>query len=258
MNRGLNDVFEAEDLIKQAINRHGNTIAVACSFGKDSMVVLHMALKVNPNIKVIFEDTGVEFPETIKFKGKIKEKWNLRLFESKPIKTFWECIEKYGLPVFRGKGNARGPKCCHYLKERPALLLQRKIKVNAILTGLMASESNQRKLTMLRYDNKKAPIMKKDDVEFCAQRWYAKREGVWKYHPLAYWNEKQVWDYIKKNNIPINPVYLKWGGIYKRCGCLPCTAYLDWEKKLSKSHPKLYRLLKSKQNPNQTKLKVGK
>ena len=38
-------VFEPQDLIKQAIERHKEQIAVACSFGKDSMMVLKMALK---------------------------------------------------------------------------------------------------------------------------------------------------------------------------------------------------------------------
>lgn len=246
--------FEAGDLVRQAIKRHEDRVAVTCSFGKDSMVVLHMALKANPNIKVIFENTGVEFPETIEFKEQVKKEWNLNLFETKPIKSFWQCIEEYGLPSIRGKGTQRTPKCCHYLKERPALLLQRELGVNAIFTGLMASESRQRKLTMMRYDNKKAPIMQKDDIEFCGQRWYAKYEDVWKYHPLAYWSEKDVWAYIKEHNIPVNKVYIKWRGIYKRCGCLPCTAYLDWEKKLSRSHPKLYRLIKKKQNPEQQAL----
>ena len=69
-------VFDAQDLVKQAIERDKSNIAVACSFGKDSMVVLQMALKIDPNIKVIFENTGVEFPETIKFKNKIKKEWN--------------------------------------------------------------------------------------------------------------------------------------------------------------------------------------
>jgi len=246
--------FEAEKLIKQAIERHEENIAVSCSFGKDSMVVLHMALKYNPKIKVIFLNTGVEFPETIKFKEKIKNKWNLNLFESKAIKSFWDCIDQYGVPEFRGKGNSRTPKCCTYLKEKPAELLQKELGVTAVLTGLMASESRQRMLTMMRYDNKKAPIMSYGDIEFCGQRWYSKHDGMWKIHPLAYWSEQDVWNYIHQNDLPVNPVYWKWNGIYNRCGCLPCTAYIDWEKKLSKSHKGLYLRIKQLQEPNQEKL----
>ncbi|KKL11084.1 hypothetical protein LCGC14_2549330, partial [marine sediment metagenome] len=77
-------MFEAEDLIKQSIKRHSPHIAVACSFGKDSITVLHMALKYDPNIKVIFENTGVEFPETLQYKERMKKEWNLNLYETKP------------------------------------------------------------------------------------------------------------------------------------------------------------------------------
>ena len=244
-------MFDAQDLVEKAIKRHSNRLSVSCSFGKDSMVVLHMALKIKPDIKVLFANTGVEFPETIKFKNKMVKELNLNYYETKPIKTFWQCIDEYGFPTFRGKGTSRSPKCCIYSKEKPMINLQKELKVVAIFTGLMAEESRQRKLTMMRYDNKKAPNMWHDSVEFCGQRWWSKHDGMWKYHPIAYWKESEVFDYIKNNDIPLNEVYTKWNGLYKRCGCLPCPAYLDWEKKLSKSHIGLYMRLKSLQNPTQ-------
>ena len=115
--------FEAEDLVKQAIERHRNNLAVACSFGKDSIVVLHMALKYKPDIKVVFNNTNVEFPETIKFKEKVRKLWNLNLIETKPYKkTFWSCIDDYGIPTHRGSGTL--PKCCYYLKEKPIRLVK--------------------------------------------------------------------------------------------------------------------------------------
>jgi len=237
--------FEAEDLVKQAIERYEDRIAVACSFGKDSMVVLHMALKHDPAIKVIFENTGVEFVETIRFKNKIKVEWNLNLYETKPLKTYWQCIEEYGLPTTRktrGKGS-NAPKCCYYLKEKPGLILQQELGVNAILTGLQACESHSRTLIAMRYDNKKAPYMSKDDVEFCSQRWYTISTNTWGYHPIMLWSTDDVWKYIEDNNIPVNEVYKKWNQLYPRCGCLPCTAYISWEKRLSISHPRLYKHL---------------
>ncbi len=238
-------MFEAEALVKQAINRHRDNIAVACSFGKDSMAVLHMALKHDPDIKVIFENTGVEFVETIRFKNKIREEWNLNLFETKPLKSFWQCIEEYGLPTVRksrGKGS-NAPRCCYYLKEKPGLILQRELGVTAIITGLQACESRSRTLLAMRYDNKKAPYMEKDDLEFCSQRWYTRSTDTWGYHPIMLWPTARVWEYISENNVPINEVYTKWNGLYPRCGCLPCTAYLSWGERLSVSHPRLYKHL---------------
>lgn len=246
--------FEAEDLIKQAIERYGDNIAVACSFGKDSMVVLHMALKYKPNIKVLFHNTGIEFPETIAYKNKMVKEWNLNMIETKPYKdmNFWKCIEKYGLPEFRsGKSKYHSPKCCYYLKEKPAMDVIKNQKIQAIFTGIMKEESRQRCIKLTMYDNMNKSF---DDITFCGQRYFAKNWNVWKYHPIANWKEKEVWSYTKRYNIPINQVYTKWNGLYKRCGCLPCTAYLDWDKKLSKSHPTLYRRLKKIQHPTQTNL----
>ena len=251
-------IFKAEDLIEKAIKRHGEDIAVACSFGKDSMVILHMALKYDPNIKVIFENTKCQFPETYEFKYKVKKLWNLNLYETKPLKTFWECAKEYGLPSVRKQGGkgSNAPKCCRYLKEKPAMVLQRKLGIKAVITGLQACESRSRLLLAKRYDNKKAKYMSRNNIEFCSQRWYTISTSVWTYNPIMWWSTEDVWNYIKENNIPISEVYTKWNSIYKRSGCLPCTAYLSWEERLSKSHPKLYRLLKRMQDPNQETLKV--
>ena len=248
--------FDADELLKGAIDRYGDQISVSCSFGKDSMLVLEKALKIDPNIKVIFFNTGVEFPETIRFKNRIKDEWNLNLYETKPIKSFWQCVKEYGLPHARKKGGkgSNAPKCCFYLKEKPARILEKKLGIKATITGLQACESNSRQLLAMRYDNKKAKYMEFDMVEFCSQRWYTRSRAMWYYHPIMLWSTEKVWDYTYKNKIPINPVYIKWGGVYKRSGCLPCTAYLSWEKKLPISHPILYRMLKKIQDPYQTRL----
>lgn len=279
-------MFKAQDLIKQAIGRHKEQIALGCSFGKDSMLVLEMALKVNPNIKVVFENTGVEFPETIRYKKRMKKEWDLNLYETKPLQSFWCCADQYGLPKSRktgGKGS-NSPKCCKDLKEKPALILERNIGVNAIITGLQACESQSRRLLGMRYDNGKAPYMSKefdgDIVEFCSQRWFTRSENMWKYHPIMQFETKEVWEQTINNNIPINPVYWKWDidgkkynnlpditihekgylllngvkALYPRCGCLPCTAYKSWEERLSISHPKLYSQLKNRQDLEKSNL----
>jgi len=233
--------FEPEELIKKAIKRHKDNIAVACSFGKDSIVMLHIALKLDPNIKVVFANTGVEFPETLEYKDKLKKEWNLNLFETKPIKTFWECLDEYGLPRIRGEGKFREPKCCYYCKNKPAQILYKKLGIRAVFVGITRAESHQRAMLIERYNNCNKS---KDDLKFCGQRYYTYTQDLWKYLPIAYWKDKDIWDYFKINNIPINEVYTKWNGIYKRCGCLPCTSYRHWEDKLSVTHPILFEKLK--------------
>ena len=239
---------QPQDVIKDGIERHGKEIAVSCSGGKDSMVVLHMALQVDPNIHVVFANTGVEFPETVRYMREMKERWDLNLTITKPIKTFFECWEQYGPPAVRGCGTARVPKCCIYTKEKPLGEAFKKLGLKATFTGLTAMESRQRMMLIYRYENSEK---EHNGISFNGQRYYAKYLDRWIYHPIAYWKEEEVWDYMKKNDIPINPVYLKWNGLYPRCGCLTCTAYISWEERLSISHPKIYRFLKKKLDPQQ-------
>jgi phosphoadenosine phosphosulfate reductase len=230
----------ADKLIQNSVNHYQDRLAIACSFGKDSVTVLHMALKHDPDIKVVFSNTGIEFPETIKYKEQLAQQWGLNLHEAyhEPGTTFWTLIKKHGLPQIRGKGKHRTPPCCTHLKEKPALAKYRELGVKAILTGITAAESRQRALLIARYDNN-------PDTKICGQRYYSTSQDLYKIHPIAHWQPEDVWQYIHQNKIPINPVYQKWGGIYNRVGCLPCTAYRDWDKKLPKTHPKLYQKLMS-------------
>lgn len=236
LTKTKNEIFEAEDLVKQAIEKHKPNIYVAFSGGKCSEVVLHMALKYWKDIPVMFNNTGVEFPETIDFVNKLKEEWNLNLIETHPEKTFWDCVEKYGIPTFksaskRKHGEGSRPKCCYHLKEKPARKIEIEKGFKAIFTGIRGAESHNRKVLSMS----------------CGQRYLTKTTGMWRIHPIIFWEDNQVDDYIKNNNLSINQAYIKWNGIYKRVGCLPCTAYKDWTIKLQKSHPKLYQLLQNKQ-----------
>ncbi len=46
-----NKIKHAKELIENAIKKY-EKVAVACSFGKDSMVTVHIAREVDPNIKI--------------------------------------------------------------------------------------------------------------------------------------------------------------------------------------------------------------
>lgn len=241
--------FEANELIHQAISRYKGRIAVLWSGGRDSTAVLHMAIQEDPDIYVIFENTRCESGETWRYIRKLAQEWHLNFHMTVPEKTFWQCAREYGLPTVRGtEGVSHSPKCCQYLKERPGDAMKKKLGIVAYFTGLMKEESHQRFLTLSRYDSSGKSH---DEIGFCAQRYYKKSTGEWAYHPIANWSSEQINQYFIDNNLPINEFYTKWGGIYKRSGCLLCTAYLSWEKRLLISHPYAYRRLKKFQMEEQ-------
>ena len=85
--RVLNSLFKATD-----------NVAVAFSGGKDSLVALHLALQIKPDIPVLFVNTGIEFPESLEYTRQLEEKWNLNFHEANAKVNFWKLSEEKGLP----------------------------------------------------------------------------------------------------------------------------------------------------------------
>ena len=81
--------------IRDWINEFGeDSVYVSFSGGKDSTVLLDLVRQDYPNVKAMFVDTGLEFPEIRQF---------VRLFDNvdivRPKMKFREVIEKYGYPM---------------------------------------------------------------------------------------------------------------------------------------------------------------
>lgn len=225
-------LLQTRAIIAESVREFQGQIAVACSFGKDSEVVTHLALQVDSDIPVVFCNTLVEYPDTIAFKKRLKEEWDLNLFEFKPEKTFGQCLDQYGPPHFRygkkGDGRKSGaPRCCWYLKEKPAYEFYKKHGIKATFLGLTWDESYQRRSWIIGHGT--AHTMK------------TRCPGLTKIYPIAYWTTEDVWRYIRDNNLPYNSIYDKG---HDRCGCWPCTGFKNWERMMAKEHPKFYARMK--------------
>lgn len=216
----------AEDRIRFWIKAKPGRCAVACSFGRDSMTVLHMALQHDPNIPVVFNNTLCEHPETIQFKRRITAEWHLNLIETRPDTTFWKIIEAHGLPA-TSRTHAGVPRCCYHLKEKPAVTAYRDHGLTVIFTGLRKDESRNRFLSLCHW----------------GQEHLNTKYGYphWRIHPLADWTLDDVMTYHTHHAIPLNPIYNK----LPRCGCAFCPAHLNWEPQVATLYPAAYRKLQS-------------
>ena len=221
----------AIDLIGKVLAKHRKPV-VACSFGKNSMVVLHMVLRFSPNVYVLFNDTLVEYPDTYNFKRVITQQWKINLIETRPSKTFWWVVENYGFPLFSRKGYKDASKnCCRYLKEYPIERVLREHKFDLYLTGLTRYESRLREFSAKKY----------------GKYFYSKRFRHWKCHPIQDWTDDDVWQYHDTHNIPHNEVYDKSSpdGFHLRTGCWCCTIPIKYGKIefLRMNYPSLWRLI---------------
>jgi len=116
-------------------------------------------------------------------------------------------------------------RCCEVMKTRPILKYHRK-EGRAAFVGLMAEDSDKRRLGYL--------------IHGCYQNY----GSVPKCLPMAFWTERDVWAYIRVNNVPYCPVYDT--GV-KRTGCMFCCFGVHEEPRpnrfqlMARTHPTQYK-----------------
>lgn len=178
-------------IISYAIEKYGKIFAT-CSFGKDSRVIVDLCMKIDPKIKFVSIDTGYEFSETLEFADQLIAETGMNIEWARPSEEDTnEINNRYG-DEFIKDGQY---KCCA-MKE-PAIR-SFVSSHDAWITGLRRDESESREFE---------PIIDK-------------RKDIVKINPIAFWSYDDVWEYIKKNNLSFNPLYLQG---YTSLGCEPCT-----------------------------------
>lgn len=226
----------AHEVLKTLFKATDN-VAVAFSGGRDSLVALDIVRKIKPDIPVMMVNTGIEFPETIKYVRQLAKDWNLNFYERKPKIDFWELTEERGIPV-AGRGNTTfmrdlsekadvklSNSCCRRMKETPARQFYREKQIEGVVTGLRVSESLMRKLNFADYGALRYSSTYNTLIAWC----------------LYSWKDQDISDYIQLHNLPINPLY-EMG--YQRVGCWSCLQDMLYKDSrlftLQKQHPKLY------------------
>ncbi len=207
-------IEHAKELIEDAVRNYPR-IAVACSFGKDSMVTVHLAREVDPNIKVFSVMTQYNPRETFDYLKLMDKKMNLGVTVYMVADSIPEALKDGSLEVrllpteeFNQKasqietetGNriyAINPdECCRLLKVEST-----KVAVSSLdawITGLRNTEG------ITRVDFK--------EIE--------DKGGLIKINPILTFTEAEIWRYIATRGIEPHPWY---GKGYRSLGCAPCS-----------------------------------
>ena len=194
----LNRRFEKaqpEEILRWAIGEFRPKIALTSSFQTESIVLLHMASKIDPAIKVLFLETGWHFPETLKFKADVIKL--LGLTHIVDLKADPKIREEFNTK-HGGAPYERDPdRCCYLNKVEP---LERALKgLEAWISGIRRSQSKTRK-----------------DIKIVEEY----EGGIFKINPLANVTSGDLWWYLKEHNLPKHPLFDKG---YLSIGCWPCT-----------------------------------
>ncbi|MEB3816906.1 MAG: phosphoadenosine phosphosulfate reductase family protein [Desulfurococcales archaeon] len=217
----LNDYYiyyytaRAEKFIHVMAEKLRKPILVSYSGGKDSLVALHLTLRLGYKPYLIFNDTGLELPETRESVKRIADEYGLELLVADAGDAFWRAVERVGPP---GKDFRW---CCKVTKLAPlARLLNEKFPEGALnVVGQRAYES---------LDRARSPRVWRN-------RWIPHILNI---APIHEWSQLHVWLYIWANKLPYNPLYEKG---FDRIGCFMCpAAYTAEYEFVKRTHPELW------------------
>lgn len=157
-------------------------------------VLIDMASRIRPGVAVLFVDTGYHFPETLRTRQAVIDRYPVRLVDVRPAQTVAEQNAEHGPALFQRSADL----CCSLRKVAP---LQGALRgFRAWGSGIRRDETSNR--TAVRV------------VE-----WDAGRAMV-KVNPLAGWTQDQVDAYIREHDVVTNPLIAEG---YPSIGCAPCT-----------------------------------
>lgn len=194
------DDQEPEDVIEWALDALGDRIAVVTSLQIDGMVVLDMATRIQPDLKVVTVDTGLLPRETVDFIDQVRERYPLTRWEvlSPTASEVEGLVARSGPEGFR-RSVADRMRCCEVRKVRPLVRALRDL--DGWFTGLRRDQWASR------------AAIKKVELDH-------DHAGIVKVNALADWEADEVWDYIREHDVPVNPLYAQG---YTSLGCAPCT-----------------------------------
>ncbi|MBZ0121925.1 MAG: phosphoadenylyl-sulfate reductase [Sandaracinaceae bacterium] len=176
----------AEEVIAWALATFGESLVMSSSFGAQAALMLHLATRVAPRVRVIFLDTGYLFPETYQFAEALRERFDLRLEVYSPRITPARQEALFGRLYDGDEDDLR--RYNQINKVEPMQRALRELGARAWLAGLRADQTEHR-----------AGLRK---VEL--------QNGVYKVHPILDWTKADVKRYFELHDLPYHPLHA-WG-----------------------------------------------
>jgi len=197
--RKQSEGLTAARLVAWAVETFGDSVALASSFGAEDIVLIDMLARATPKPRVFAIDTGRLHEATYEVMEDVCQRYGLTIEAYYPEQCAVEALEREsGFYSFR-KSLAARHECCRIRKVEP--LGRALAGLQAWITGLRREQSVTRT---------EVGFVECDEAH----------GGILKLNPLADWSAEQVWDYIRRYNVPYNRLHDEG---FPSIGCEPCT-----------------------------------
>ena len=194
------ETLTAVDIVTWALGQFNSRLALACSFQAEESVLIDMLHRVRgSDFRLFTLDTGRLNQETYDCMDAIRERYgvSIEVYFPDAVKV-QDMVRNHGLNLFYNSVDLR-KLCCGIRKVEP---LNRALQsLDAWMTGL------RREQAVTRAEVRKVEL----DED---------HGNIVKINPLADWSYDEVWDYIRRNNVPYNELHDQG---YPSIGCAPCT-----------------------------------
>lgn len=197
----IKPIFSEADIVselKKLAEIFEGKIVYSTSFGFEAQVITHLIFTHNIPIRLFTIDTGRLFKETLELKAQMEQRYGKKIKVYTPdMEEVTDLEQRKGLYSFYESVENR-KECCHIRKVKP---LDKALKgVDCWITGIRAQQSiNRQQMKQFEWNEKHA---------------------LYKFHPLFYWTEEQVMNFIKEHQLLYNPLHDK---NFPSIGCAPCT-----------------------------------
>jgi len=259
----------AKRRIKEWYHHYDGDVFVSFSGGKDSTVLLHLARTMYPDIKAMFLDTGVEYPEIRTF----VRTWS-NVDWVRPKKRFHQVVKDHGYPVVSKRvaqyiHEYRVGRALHGKAETATMKLRRtgvKPDGRSFRSGQIPAKwwflvdapfkvshrccYHLKKAPSKRYEKQTGlrPILGTMAAESGQRALTWRQQGCNSFTgrpvsaPLSVWTDTDIWEYLRKYDVAYCPLYDQG---HTRTGCMFCAFGAQHPnnpkfKLLQAQHPRIY------------------
>ena len=194
----LNKTFEERtphELIQWAKATFGDRVAAISAMQQAGNVLCHMLHKIEPDMKVLFVDTGVLFIETLDTRDRIIDEYGLDVVTLEPKQTMAAQTAELGVLYLSVEGQQQ---CCDLRKTQPLLAVAD--EYDALISSLRRSDGGNRAA---------CPILTVDP-----------QTNTVRVNPLVNMPDEELELYIREHDVIVNPLHAQG---FATIGCNRCT-----------------------------------